>query len=330
MKQTQSSEHLDALLSLVQQLKAHYQAPPPEPAKRGRRREYSSLAFLLLAAVAVTLHTFQDSELHRLLSSDERLRRALEFSRVPHRTTIGRRLASMVPEAEAQIAALGRVLLAEVEPGEDRSQLSAIDGRMYEASGPQWHGRDRRAGVIPQRLRAVDTESAWSRSGYRGWVQGYRLLLQGLTFPAPVPIFAAWRRNDEGESVTAEQALSSGQMPVTSVLLGDTTFGKAPFTHVYEQAGGWVLTSRQLPKHRRSWKNDLYEYRKETIELLFQRIIQAADLKRCQVLGFGRNGAFVLASVWIYQVCFLNDYRAHRPLAHVKEHIECARWRLVS
>ena len=96
----------------------------------------------------------------------------------------------------------------------------------------------------------------------------------------------------------------------------------------YCQSGGWVLTPKQLPRERRSWKQDLYDYRKETGELLFQRLIQAADLKACPVKGRGRNGAFVLASVWLYQVCFLTDYREGRPLACIKDHLECARWRI--
>jgi hypothetical protein len=39
----------------------------------------------------------------------------------------------------------------------------------------------------------------------------------------------------------------------------------------------------------------LYDYRKESLELLFQRIIQALGLKECQVKGERRNAAFVLA-----------------------------------
>ena len=39
----------------------------------------------------------------------------------------------------------------------------------------------------------------------------------------------------------------------------------------------------KLPAQRRSWKDALYAYRKQTIELLFQRIIQAAGLKQCPV-----------------------------------------------
>jgi len=320
----------DALLSLLQQVKRHYQEPPPAPPKRGKRRDFSALSFLLLAVVAVVTRTSRDSELRELLARDTALRGALGFPRVPHRTTVGRRIAGLVPEAEAQVAALGLRIAEEVSPPPGRSQVSAVDGRMYEARGPKWHKADRLKGRVPSGLRDVDTESSWSKSGYRGWVQGYRLTMQGLVWPCPVPLWAAWRANHENEAQVTAQALADGRLSVTGALLGDMTYGGAPFAAAYAAAGGWVLTPAQLPSARRSWKCDLYAYRKETIELLFQRVIQAAGLKQCPVKGRGRNGALVIASVWLYQVCFLADYRAGKPLAHVKEHVDCARWRIRS
>jgi hypothetical protein len=92
-----------------------------------------------------------------------------------------------VPEAEQQIALLGQQIVEEVQPEDERSELSAIDGRMYKAQGPKWHKSDRQKDLLPVGLRNVDTASKWSKSGYRGWVQGYRLVLQGLAFPAACP-----------------------------------------------------------------------------------------------------------------------------------------------
>lgn len=154
--------------------------------------------------------------------------------------------------------------------------------------------------------------------------------MQGLAFPEPVPVFAAWRPNNECEAQIDNRALATCALKVTPVLLGDASFGKGDFPQLYAQASGWVLTPKQLPEERRTWKDDLYDYRKETIELLFQRVLQAADLKPCQVKGEGRNGAFFLASVWLYQICFLADYRAGKPLAQVKDHLDSARWRILS
>src|SRR5262249_23576084 len=95
---------------------------------------------------------------------------------------------------------------------------------------------DRQKEIVPVGLRNVDIESKWSKSGYRGWVQGYRLVAQGLVFPEPVPIFAAWRPNNENEANIAIEALLAGDLKVTDVLLGDETFG-----------GGLFLISTKRP-----------------------------------------------------------------------------------
>jgi hypothetical protein len=195
-------------------------------------------------------------------------------------------------------------------------------------SRPRWHKKHRRQNLIPQGLRNVDTESEWFKSGYRGFVQGYRLVLQSLVFPFPVPLSATWKANNIGESTIAKQGVTSGQIIKTDVLLGDETFGGQELTELYQSVGGWLLTPKQLPCKRRSFKHDLYDYRKETIELLFQRIMQAFDLKSCQVKGLHKNGAFVLASVWIYQLVFLMNFSQTKPLFVIKKLIESARWRI--
>jgi len=44
----------------------------------------------------------------------------------------------------------------------------------------------------------------------------------------------------------------------------------------------------------------LYDHRKETIELLFQRIIQVLSLKECQVKGAERFGSLLLLDTFRY------------------------------
>lgn len=314
----------DHLLLLLQQATDNYQSIDAKH-KVGRPPTYSALSFLLLAITAVVLRTFDEIELHRLLLADSDLLSAGGFPQPPHRTTIGRRLRRLVPEAEIQIQLPGEQIKSAL-PAE--TAISAIDSRMYQATGSRWHKRDRLAEVIPLGLRNVDTQSSWSKSNCRGWVQGYRLVVQTLVFPCPVPLFAAWVSNEIGESTGAKQAINQQRLHITDVLLGDETFGGADLTALYKKAGGWLLRPKQLPPQNRTWKDDLYEYRKESIELLFQRIIQTADLKSCQVKGNGKNGAFVLANVWLYQLIFLLNLRQQKPLANVKEQVDLARWRI--
>lgn len=321
------SDSSDALFSLIEEVKLGYKEIE-KPPKRGKKPDFSDLSFLLLSVVAVVTKTFSDSELHRLLVKDTPLRAVLGFPRVPHRTWIMRRIKSLTALAEEQISLFGKQILAEVPVSETQAEVSAVDGRMYQALGSKWHKKDRQENRIPAGLRNVDQESSWSKSNYRGWVQGYRIVVQTLVFPAPVPLFAGWHQNAANEAKIALAELANGRLQVTDVLLGDTSFGKEDFVPEYQKAGGYVLTPKQLPKQRRSWKNDLYDYRRESIELLFQRIIQAFDLKKCCVKGKGKNGAFILASIWTYQICWLNNFKAKKNPADVKEHIENARWRL--
>jgi hypothetical protein len=147
-------------------------------------------------------------------------------------------------------------------------------------------------------------------------------------FPYPVPIFAAWRANSEGEATIVARALAEGKLPITDILLGDQSFGGQDLVAAYGESGGWLPTSKELPKIRKSWKHDMFGYRKETIEILFQRVIQSSDLKSCPVKGLALNGAFAIASVWIYQNTFLSNYREGKPLGEIKAAIEQARWRL--
>jgi hypothetical protein len=133
-----------------------------------------------------------------------------------------------------------------------------------------------------------------------------------------------------GESTVLEEALAAAHLPITELLLGDSTFGGAALVATYAHHGGWLLTPQQLPRNPDSWKWDLYAYRRETIELLFHRLIQACDLKACPTKGLARTGTFVLASVWLYQGLFLDNHRHHRPLAHIKEIIDEGRWRIAA
>jgi len=100
----------------------------------GKPPPYPDCSFLLLTIAAVVLRTFDSIELGRLLSKEAGLRTACAFEQVPHRKTIGRRLAQLVPPAEEQIRLCGEQIISAVAaPAEPL--VSAIDGRMYGSGG---------------------------------------------------------------------------------------------------------------------------------------------------------------------------------------------------
>jgi len=141
----------DELLRLLQKISEHYQ-PPPTKCKRGRVQDFSDLSFLLLAVAAVVTKTFADAELFRLLQIDSKLRTACGFVRVPHRTTILRRLKNLNSQAERQISLMGAEILTQAAAGQSQT-VSAIDARRVSSNRRQ----------VAQKASPTRTDSAWTQ-----------------------------------------------------------------------------------------------------------------------------------------------------------------------
>jgi hypothetical protein len=108
-----------------------------------------------------------------------------------------------------------------------------------------------------------------------------------------------------GKHALTRWPLSAGH----GTLLGDSTFGGTDLRPPGRPAGRWLLTPA-VAREPEPWQHDLYAYRRETIELLFQRIIQACDLKALPHQRFGAHRHLVIASVWLYRA-FLDNHRYH-------------------
>jgi hypothetical protein len=142
---------------------------------------------------------------------------------------------------------LGNRILSGIKLRTEPSQISTTGGRMYQASGPKCHKKDRQQSVIPEGLPNVDTESSWSKSHYRGWVQGYRLMLQTLCFPGPVPLFDVRREKSRLEAAILLEELEANRLHVPPVNLGDVRLAELGLPEKYREKGGWLLTPKESP-----------------------------------------------------------------------------------
>ena len=70
-----------------------------------------------------------------------------------------------MPQAERQIQTLGLVLSLEAVTD---ARVAASDGSAFATPGPVWHKADKQAGMIPEKLRGLDTEADWIQSTYHG------------------------------------------------------------------------------------------------------------------------------------------------------------------
>src|SRR5450755_3915520 len=88
--------------------------------------------------------------------------------RFPSRRTWERRLDRIVDDLPTLIKVLGAYLLTLLQPWPHGGRAVAIDSTVLAARGGVWHKKDREAGVVPH--SSIDTEAAWTKSGWHGWV----------------------------------------------------------------------------------------------------------------------------------------------------------------
>lgn len=167
--------------------------PPPEKRRRGRPNFYADRRCLkaLVMMIARHVHT-----IHELLSALEQptpemqaLRALLtEQGRSPPRRTWERRLQVMLATLPAQMAGLGRYLVALIQPWATCGRGAAIDSTTLKANGGGWHKKDREAGVVPH--PSIDTETHWTQSGWHGWVYGWQRHLVATMAAGWIPLAA--------------------------------------------------------------------------------------------------------------------------------------------
>ena len=102
---------------------------------------------------------------------------------VPHRTTLSRRYKALYPVIQELIAFLGETseMLGEATNHRHLNE----DKSLFKALGPVWHQSDRKVGRVPEKLRHLDQDATWSKSGYHGWVYGYGIHLTSNTAGFP-------------------------------------------------------------------------------------------------------------------------------------------------
>ena len=97
-----------------------------------------------------------------------------EGGRFPSRRTFQRRLKTLPNSLPEQIGCLSALPGGSAQAlGESRGRAVAIDSTALQAKGGVWHKKDKEAGVVPH--TSIDTEAGWTKSGWHGWVYGWKL-----------------------------------------------------------------------------------------------------------------------------------------------------------
>lgn len=146
----------------------------------------------------------------------------LKWDTVPHRTTLSRRYKALYGVIQDFIAFLGQTSAA---LGRDlRTKHLNEDQSLFKARGPVWHQSDRQQGRIPAKLRHLDTDATWSKSGYHGWVYGYGIHLTSNHAGFPVLLEV------ETASFSEKDALQRKEARILHAIKPDTLCGDDAYT----------------------------------------------------------------------------------------------------
>jgi hypothetical protein len=181
------------LVSLVRLIDRLPMPAPPAKRPRGRPKTYPDRLFLKALVIMIVRHLHTVYELRSVLDQPtvemQILRDLLsEQGQYPSRRTWERRFKALPSTLPAQIGCLGRYLVALIQPWARCGRAAAIDSTVLRSRGGVWHKKDREAGEVPH--TSIDTEAHWTKSGWHGWVYGWKLHLIASVAAVWIPLAA--------------------------------------------------------------------------------------------------------------------------------------------
>jgi hypothetical protein len=294
---------------------------PDPPRRRGRPRVYPDRLFVQALVVMVVRRL---STVHGLLAVlDEptpemrRVRALLSApGRYPARRTWERRLGGLPAALPAQIACLGAHLLALLRPWARGGRAAAIDSTVLRARGGVWHKKDRDAGVVPH--TSIDTEAHWTKSGWHGWVYGYKLHLVTTVAAVWIPLAATLTAANRADNEEAPALLARLPAEVRFVL-GDVHYNDPALRALCAADDRILVTTQHGPyphtdegvEVRRVF-HALRSHALETFNSQFKAIFGC--LGQVPTRGLVGTQRFALGAVLVYQLTLLHRFEAGADL----------------
>ena len=297
--------------------------------RRGRPEVYPASVLIRCYLLMLIYPSVRDySTLQRFLSHHALVRQLVGLTRVPHRTTLSRRLIHLDQELRGRIWAMGMSFIC---AGWVELHVLMADGTLHRAAGPEWPARFKRRGVMPPKLRRVDRFAGWGRSPYRGWVWGYRThpVVALSTAGEPIPVLAEVCSAEVQDNTILMRQLAWLPADATALLL-DSSYEDQALVDAWTQVDSanvqwrWlVIQPKRRPGRPAAWRQhlqlrrhledyDLYRLRSKTIEPFFAHWKAAFDLAQVPVQGPAAI-SYLLLALYGYQLLIWDNHRAGRP-----------------
>jgi hypothetical protein len=314
-----------SLLVTLVELVDRVPIPPPPANKRGpgRPRVYTDRLFLKALVVMIVRHLHTITELLSVLDQPTPEMRALrllltEGGKFPSRRTWERRLKGLPGALPAQIGCLGRRLVELIRPWASSGRAVALDSTVLRARGGVWHKKDREAGKVPH--TSIDTEAHWTKSGWHGWVYGWKLHLATTVAGVWIPLAARLTPANEADSTLAAELLE--ELPPgeeARFVLGDAHYNAPEVRQLCESQGRILVASGHGSyPHTDAGvgvRRVFHELRSRAIENFngqFKSIFDGGG--QVPTKGLANTARFALGAVFLYQLALLYQHEHDRNL----------------
>jgi hypothetical protein len=305
---------------LVMLLKLVDRLPEPSPERRrGRPPRYSDRLFLKALVIMVIKHLPKVHTLLEVLAQPgmRPVRELLtERGHFPARRTWERRLRSLPEGLPARIGCLGRCLVERLDPWRDGGHAAAIDSTVLRALGGVWHKKDREAGLVPH--TSIDTEAHWTKSGWHGWVYGWKLHLITTVAGVWIPLAAELTPANAADNEAAPRLLP--ELPdALRFLLGDTSYDDPELRECCAADGRELVTSRRGRYPHTDGGTEVrrvfHALRSKAIENFngqFKAIFDCGG--QVPTRGLTATRRYVLGAVFVYQLTLLSRHELGQDL----------------
>lgn len=198
--------------------------PPPKKRGRGRPKFYPDRLFLKALVIMIVRHLHKVHGLLAVLDQPTAEMQALRAMLLvdgcyPSRRTWERRLKAMPESLPAQIGCLGRYLVALIQPWAEGGRAAALDSTVLRANGGVWHKKHREQGIVPH--TSIDTEAHWTKSGWHGWVYGWKLHIAVSVAAVWIPLTARLTAANEADNIVAPALIEELPLEPDLFVLGD-------------------------------------------------------------------------------------------------------------
>jgi Transposase DDE domain len=297
-------------------------SPTPPPRRRGRPVVYSEKLFLKALVIMIVRRLHKVGELLAVLQEPtEEMKTVRELlcekGRFPSKRTFERRLKTLPESLPEQIGCLGRHLVGVLKPWQDRGRAVALDSTTLQAKGGVWHKKDKKAGKV--RHSSIDTEADWTKSGWHGWVYGWKLHVAIAVGEVWIPLAARLTPANTADNSVAPYLIE--QLPDEArFVLGDVHYNAQNVRRA-------CLRSTQQERFLVTTKRGAYPHTDDGVEVrrIFHKLRSVANENfnehfkaifevhgEVPTRGLINTARFALGALLVYQLALL--YRHERKM----------------